>query len=122
VLGLCLVQLALLVYDPRMMVPYRFDRVAHEELTAAVSVLAGPVFAPDFGGYVTNAQGQQPLRGAVDELMGGFGGGMTAEGEVWQADLYLALQQHPFGMFSSKRTLAVSATKWLSSATSEKGR
>jgi 4-amino-4-deoxy-L-arabinose transferase-like glycosyltransferase len=94
--AVCLIQFALLVYDPRVTVPYRLDRVADEELAAAVSALPGPVFAPAFGGYTTSAQGQQPLMGAVDELTGGFGGSMTAEGIRWRADLDRALKQHYF--------------------------
>ena len=54
------------------------------------------VFAPDFGGYTTSAQGPQPLQGAIDELFGGFGGSMTAEGDRWQADLTQALREHRF--------------------------
>jgi hypothetical protein len=96
VLTICLFQFALLVYDPRVMVPYRLDRLADDELAAAVSALPGPVFAPDFIGYTTAAQGQQPVLGAVDELIGTFGGGMTAEGTRWQADLDTALRQRRF--------------------------
>jgi hypothetical protein len=95
--ALCVIQLALLIYDPRVTVPYRLDRVADQELAAAVSALPpGPVFAPDFGGYTTRAQGPQPLMGAVDELVGGFGGGVTAEGARWRAELDQALKEHRF--------------------------
>ncbi|MGI9149879.1 MAG: hypothetical protein ACR2IK_25600 [Chloroflexota bacterium] len=72
-LTLCVVQLALLVNDPRVTVPYRLDRVADDELAAAVSSLPGPLFAPDFGRYTTSSQGLQPFLGAVDELVGTFG-------------------------------------------------
>jgi len=96
-MGLCLIQLALVVYDPRAVVPYGTDRVADQKLAAAVSALPGPVFAPDFGGYTTPAQGQQqPIQGAIDELFGGFGGRMTTEGMAWRADLNQALRQRRF--------------------------
>jgi 4-amino-4-deoxy-L-arabinose transferase-like glycosyltransferase len=94
--GLGLIQLALLIYDPRVTVPYGADRMADEKLAAAIAALPGPVWAPNFGGYTTSAQGQQPLLGAVDELTGGFGGGITAEGQQWQANLSQALQERRF--------------------------
>ena len=109
--GLCVLQLALLVYDPRATVPYRVDRVADEELAAAIAALPGPVFAPDFGGYTTSAQGQQPLQGAIDELFGGFGGGMTAEGQDGKPTSTRRCGNTVSAMCSSIPTSAASGTR-----------
>lgn len=96
VLAGCIVQLALLAYDPRALVPYRSDRVADEQLAAALSGLPGPMFAPEFAGYLPVEQGQQPFLGAVDELLGSFGGQQTAEGAGWLQMLAQALQERRF--------------------------
>jgi hypothetical protein len=97
VLGLCVLQLGLLVYNPRTIVPIRSDRWADDELAAAIAAVPGPIFAPDFAGYLPGAEREtQPLMTAAAELWGIYGGGTTAEGERWQHDLENSMRRHSF--------------------------
>jgi hypothetical protein len=95
--GLCLVQLALLAYNPRPLVPYRSDQWADDRLAARLAALPGAIFAPDLGGYVVAAdKGEQPHLAAVGELQGAYGGPGTPEGTRWLSDLKEALKQRRF--------------------------
>jgi 4-amino-4-deoxy-L-arabinose transferase-like glycosyltransferase len=97
VFGLAVAQLALLIYNPRTIVPLRTDAQADVKLGAAIGALPGPIFAPDFAGYLSPAdRRQQPLSGAVYELEGGYGGQPTVEGRQWNAALDAALAEHRF--------------------------
>jgi 4-amino-4-deoxy-L-arabinose transferase-like glycosyltransferase len=91
------VEFGLLAYDPRTLFPYRTDRTADEQLAAAIATLPGPVFAPEFAGYLTPEQGPQPFLGAVEELQGLFSAGRRPpEGDQWEQALAQALHERRF--------------------------
>lgn len=95
--GLCVLQFALLVYNPRLLVPYRSEQWAAERLSARLASLDGPLFAPNLDGYVRGTnKGEQPYIGAVLEIQGSYGGPGSAEGEAWQTDLLTALRNRQF--------------------------
>lgn len=97
VLGVCLVQFALIAYNPRLLVPYRSDQWADERLATRLAALPGEIFAPDLEGFLrTSDKGEQPHLGAVEELIGGYGGIATDEGVRWKASLVEALRQRRF--------------------------
>ena len=90
-------QFVLLVFNPRSVLPVGADAQADARLAAALGALPGPVFAPDFTGYLApDQQGQQPLFGAAQEIQGGYGGSMTPEGQRWNAALKQALENRQF--------------------------
>lgn len=97
-LALALLQLVILIYNPRTTLPFRSDRWADERLDAALAALPnGPILAPDFAGYPSlTARGEQPSLAAVAELQGGYGGSRSAEGARWTAAMQEALAQHRF--------------------------
>jgi hypothetical protein len=95
--GVCVLQLGLVIYNPRQVAPYISDRWADERLAERLAALPGPVFAPDMGGYLRGpGQAEQPLLSALDELLGRYGGQATAEGEFWEAELDRVLQQRRY--------------------------
>ena len=97
VLGLGILQFALLAYNPRLLVPYRSEEWAAERLSSSLVSLPGPLFAPDLDGYVQGSdKGEQPLLGAVEELTAGYGGKATAEGHAWEQELDTALREQRF--------------------------
>jgi 4-amino-4-deoxy-L-arabinose transferase-like glycosyltransferase len=97
VLGLCLAQLLILGYNPRLSVPYRSEGWAGDRLVAGIAALPGRVFAPDYGEFAAGAgKGDQPYTAGPMELVGGFGGGMTAVGDQYVAQLKAALSQHQY--------------------------
>jgi 4-amino-4-deoxy-L-arabinose transferase-like glycosyltransferase len=97
VLALCIAQFALLVYNPRLMVPYRSEQWAGERLSATLANLDGPLFAPNLDGYLRGtSKGEQPYVGALLEITGSYGGRGTSEGEQWKADFATALQQRRY--------------------------
>jgi hypothetical protein len=55
----CIIQMALLGYNPRALVPRMADRAAREQLLEAISAVSGDVFVPSHG-YVTTAAGKSP--------------------------------------------------------------
>lgn len=89
-----LFQLALLVYNPRQMVPYRSDAWADQRLSATLQALPGKVFAPDFDAFM-NA-GEQPFTGSAAELVGGYGGRPVDDGLDWIHQVDARLQQHQY--------------------------
>jgi hypothetical protein len=96
-LVLCILQFGLIAYNPRLMVPYRSDQQADERLAARLAALPGEIFAPGLDGYArASGKRAQPHPGAVDEILGGFGGPKTAEGQAWQVALERALQDRRF--------------------------
>jgi hypothetical protein len=95
-IALCLVQFALLAYNPRLTVPYRSDEWADAEFAARLASLPGPLFAPNLEGYVDPQSGEQPYFIAVGDLDASYGGTPTREGLRWWSDLQLALQQRQF--------------------------
>jgi hypothetical protein len=97
VLGLCLAELLILGYNPRLSVPYRSDGWAGDRLVAGIGALPGRVFAPDYGEFALMAgKGDQPYTAGPMELVGGFGGGPTPIGEQYVAQLNQALHEHQF--------------------------
>ena len=97
-LGLCIVQFALLVYNPRVLAPYRSEQWAAERLSTTLANLDGQLFAPNLDGYVSGSdKGEQPLVGAVLEITGSYGGLGTAEGDGWKRELATALREHRYG-------------------------
>ena len=97
VVGLCILQFALLAYNPRLLVPYRSDQWAAERLSATLSGLDGGLFAANFDGYVRGSdKGEQPYIGTILEMQGSFGGIGTAEGWQWRNDFASALRERRF--------------------------
>lgn len=87
-LGLGLLQLALLAYNPRITVPLRSDQWADERLSARLVSLPAPIFAPDLDAYTRGSdKAGQPMFGAIDEVRGAFGGPGTPEGRDLMAEL-----------------------------------
>ncbi|GAC1316294.1 MAG: hypothetical protein NVSMB2_09010 [Chloroflexota bacterium] len=89
-------QLLVLLYNPRLIVPYRSDRWDGERLTATLANLPGPIFAGSYQGFVTDSSMVAPDLGAVRELEGAFGGTGTPEGSDWEGMLAGALAQRRF--------------------------
>jgi 4-amino-4-deoxy-L-arabinose transferase-like glycosyltransferase len=97
VLGVCVLQFALLAYNPRALVPYRSEGWAAQRLTDTLSGLDGGLFAAGLDGYVRGSdKGEQPHVGAILELQGSFGGKGTAEGTQWRTDFAQALRERRF--------------------------
>lgn len=96
-LALCVVQFGLLAYNPRLTVPYRSDQWADEKLARTLAALPGQVFAPDLDGYLRESdKDEQPMQGAVGELVATYGGKPTPPGVAWRAALDQALSQRRF--------------------------
>ena len=82
VLVLAVGQLALMAYNPRLMVPERSDAWGGDRLTATLASLPGPIFAAGFTGYAPE-DAVQPDLSAVSELLGVYGGPTLPEGKGW---------------------------------------
>jgi 4-amino-4-deoxy-L-arabinose transferase-like glycosyltransferase len=96
-LALCVVQFGLLAYNPRLTVPYRSDQWADEKLARTLAALPGQVFAPDLDGYLRPSdKGEQPMQGAVGELVATYGGKPTPSGVAWRSALDQALAERRF--------------------------
>lgn len=89
-------QLLVLMYNPRLIVPYSSDRWDGERLTATLAALPGPIFAGSYQGFVSDPSMVAPDLGAVRELEGAFGGTGTQEGSDWDGMLAGALVQRRF--------------------------
>jgi hypothetical protein len=97
VLGVCAVQFVLLVYNPRSIVPFRSDLWADEKLSTALAAVPGPIFAPDFAGYLPPGERQaQPFMSGAAELWGLYGGGSRPQGDEWLRNLHDSINQHRF--------------------------
>jgi hypothetical protein len=97
VLGLCILELALNAYNPRLLVPYRSEQWAAERLSSTLAGMDGQVFALNLDGYMLGSdKREQPLTGAVLELTGSFGGPGTDVGEQWKNDFAAALRQQRY--------------------------
>jgi hypothetical protein len=91
------IRTVILAYNPRRLVPYRSEQWAAERLTSTLTSLPGELFAPDLDAYVMGSdKGEQPPLGAVEELMGGYGGVITDAGLRWRDDLEAALGQQRY--------------------------
>lgn len=76
-------QFAIMLYNPRLVVPYRSDLWDGQRLSATLASLPGPIFAGSYQGYVGDDM-VAPDLGAVRELEGAFGGTGTQEGSNWE--------------------------------------
>jgi hypothetical protein len=97
-LSVGILQLILLIYNPRLMVPYRSDTWANERLANTLAALPGRLFAPDFDSYVQQrSEGvEQPFTGAFAELLGGYGGRGAPQGNALRAQLSDRLQRREY--------------------------
>lgn len=90
-------QMLILLYNPRLAVPYRSDLWADDRLESTLAALPGPIFAPDFDAFLRDTdKGEQPYSGAAAELVGGFGGHTTPVGGQWTGEVGAALTAHQF--------------------------
>ncbi|MBV9577865.1 MAG: glycosyltransferase family 39 protein [Chloroflexi bacterium] len=97
VLALCILELALNAYNPRLLVPYRSEEWAADRLSAKLGSLDGPLFGLNLDGYVQGSdKGEQPLTGALLELTGSFGGSGSEAGEAWKDAFSTALAERRF--------------------------
>jgi hypothetical protein len=79
------------------MAPYRSDLWADERLANKLAELGGRIFAPSYGGYLTaTPSSQQADIGALQELTGVYGGGMTPLGTAWLRELHAALDRRDY--------------------------
>lgn len=96
IFAVAIAQLLVLMYNPRLIVPYSSDRWDGERLTATLAALPGPIFAGSYQGFVSDPSIIAPDLGAVRELEGAFGGTGTQEGSDWDGMLAGALVQRRF--------------------------
>jgi Dolichyl-phosphate-mannose-protein mannosyltransferase len=97
VLCVAVAQFAILLYNPRLVVPYRSDMWDGDRLTATLAALPGPIFAASYQGYLMDPSAVAPDLGAVSELYGVFGGGGTPEGtQSWDGQFAQALVERRF--------------------------
>jgi hypothetical protein len=89
-------QLAVLLYNPRLVVPYRSDMWDGDRLSATLAALPGPIFAGGFGGFLDQAPDAiAPDLGAVLEIQGERIRPSMPEGDQWSGELA--------GMLATKR-------------------
>jgi hypothetical protein len=97
VFGLCAVQFGLLVYNPRLTVPYRSDQWADDRLAAKLASLPAPILAGDLDAYMHgDGASVHPMSGPIGELEGEFGGPGTPEGHAIDAAIRQRLAAHDF--------------------------
>lgn len=97
VLGLCILELALNAYNPRLLVPYRSEEWAADRLSATLRTLDGPLFGLNLDGYLQGSdKGEQPLTGALLELTGSYGGSGSDAGQAWEDAFSAALAERRF--------------------------
>ena len=97
VLCVGLFQCLVMFYAPRPMAPYRSDLWADERLANKLAELGGRIFAPSYGGYLrATPSSQQADIGALQELTGVYGGGMTPLGTAWSSELHAALERRQY--------------------------
>jgi hypothetical protein len=96
-IAIALAQFAILVYNPRLVVPYRSDMWDGDRLTETLGAMPGPIFAGSYHGFLRQApDAVAPDLGAMLELQGAFGGVQTPEGEQWASQYVAALQERRF--------------------------
>jgi hypothetical protein len=97
VLAAAIGQLVVLIYNPRLQIPYRSDAWAGDRLTSRLADLPGPIFAGAYQGYVRGAAGAlAPDLEAVVELEGEQVRPSTPEGDQWEGELAGALVARRF--------------------------
>jgi hypothetical protein len=95
--ALCIGQFALLVYNPRITVPYRSDQWADERLATTLASLPERILAVDLDSYLHgHAESDHPMFGPIGEIQGEFGGPGTPEGHALAADIHQRLQAHAY--------------------------
>jgi 4-amino-4-deoxy-L-arabinose transferase-like glycosyltransferase len=92
VVFMAVAQFAIVLYNPRLVVPYRSDLWAAQRMGAALAGLPGPTFAGSYQGYVDDSA-QAPDLGALRELEGAFGGTGTDEAGYWEGLFSRAMAQ-----------------------------
>jgi hypothetical protein len=97
VLGAAIFQFALMLYNPRLVVPYRSDMWDGQRLSATLAALPGPIFAGSYAGFLDQTTGAvAPDLGAVLELQGERVRKGTPEGDNWSNELRQALVSRRF--------------------------
>jgi hypothetical protein len=97
VLAAAIGQFAVVVYNPRLHVPYRSDIWAGERLAQTLATLPGPIFAGSYWGYVPHSPDfVAPDLEAVVELQGEQVRPSSPEGEEWSLELARALRERRF--------------------------
>jgi 4-amino-4-deoxy-L-arabinose transferase-like glycosyltransferase len=96
VYGLCLLQLAMLHYNPAQFVPTREDAAAGRDFIALLSTLPGEVFVPDHGYLPTLAGKRTYAHGAALVAVLGMTGG-DAPSQQLKDELRAAFATHRFG-------------------------
>jgi 4-amino-4-deoxy-L-arabinose transferase-like glycosyltransferase len=97
VLAATIAQFAILIYNPRLTVPYRSDLWDGDRLTATLGALPGPIFAGSYGGYLRAApDAVAPSLPAVLEIEGEVIRGNTPEGDQWDGAFATALKERRF--------------------------
>lgn len=90
-------QFAILVYNPRLVIPYRSDAWAGERLSATLAALPGPIFAGSYQGFVQSSPDiVAPDLAAVVEIQGEQVRPSTPEGDQWAGYLAGALNTRQF--------------------------
>jgi len=96
VLAVALVQFGILLYNPRLVVPYRSDAWDGDRLRETLAARPGPIFAGSYQGYV-GPDATAPDLGAVQELEGNFAGSSTRISDAWDQQFAQALIARRFG-------------------------
>lgn len=94
-LSVGIAQFAIMLYNPRLVVPYRSDLWDGQRLSATLAALPGPIFAGSYQGYV-GSDVVAPDLGAVRELEGAFGGTGTDEAGEWESLFAQAVMHRRF--------------------------
>lgn len=90
-------QFAILLYNPRLVIPYRSDGWAGDRLSATLAALPGPIFAGSYQGFVPSSPNiVAPDLEAVVEIQGEQVRPSTPEGDQWSNDLAAALKARRF--------------------------
>jgi hypothetical protein len=97
VLAAAIFQFVVLVYNPRLVVPYRSDLWASQRLAATLAALPGPIFAGSYEGFLDQTRDAvAPDLPSVLELQGEQIRPSTPEGEAWSGELANALVTRRF--------------------------
>jgi hypothetical protein len=97
VLAAVIFQFAVMLYNPRLVVPYRSDMWDGQRLSATLAALPGPIFAGSYTGFLDQTSGAvAPDLGAVLEIQGERVRKGTPEGDNWSKELRQALNSRRF--------------------------
>ena len=94
----CIVQFALLFYNPRRQVPTQEDLNAGRQLVSTIQQIKGDVFVPCHGYLPVLAD--KPWfadESALTEIVGIYGGGQSEEGKKFMTELVIAIKEKRFG-------------------------